>query len=161
MGKSEDREFNRLGYLLQHVARLLSKQSEQVLQERLGIGMSQFKILRVLQANSHIKQRDIALILGQTEASISRQVKLMLDDGLLRSTVSPRNRRAHITVVTAKGEKLNMAAMDALAQFHGPSFEGIKGKQREQFMDMLQSVHDKVCTSVHPDMVLGVPSDQD
>lgn len=151
---SKDREFNKLGYLLQHVARLLIKQSEQVLQERLGIGMSQFKILRVLQLNPHIKQRQIANILGQTEASISRQVKLMIDDGLLRSTVSPRNRRAHMTVITAKGERLNEAAMDALSDFHGPSFETMDKKQRQQFIESLQLIHDKICVSDHPDMVV-------
>src|SRR5215469_5364206 len=111
---SPARPINNLGYFLQHVASLLGKQSEQVLQERLGIGFSQFKILRVLQSNPHIKQREIAYNLGQTEASISRQVKLMLDEGLLHSTISPKNRREHITVPTAKGVKLTEAAMTAL-----------------------------------------------
>jgi DNA-binding MarR family transcriptional regulator len=157
---SKDREFNRLGYLLQHVARLLSRQSEQVLQERLGIGMSQFKILRVIQANPQIKQRQIANILGQTEASVSRQVKLMIDDGLLRSLVSPRNRRAHMTVITAKGERLNEAAMDALSDYHGPTFETLNKKQREQLSEVLQVIHDKICVSDHPDMVV-LPTSKD
>src|SRR6266567_1939006 len=113
---------NNLGYLLVHVSMILAKQSEQVLQERLGIGFSQFKILRALQTNRHIKQRVIANNLGQTEASISRQVKLMVDDGLLRVTVSPHSRRERITVPTAKGERLTEAALDALAKYHGPTF---------------------------------------
>src|SRR5215469_3605617 len=142
---SPARPINNLGYFLQHVASLLGKQSEQVLQERLGIGFSQFKILRVLMINPHIKQREIAINLGQTEASISRQVKLMIDEGLLRSTVSPRNRRAHITIVTPKGEKLCEAAMDALSDFHRPTFEAIGPKQREQFREVLQTIHDHTC----------------
>jgi DNA-binding MarR family transcriptional regulator len=149
----QTRPINNLGYLLQHVASLLSKQSEQILQERLGIGFSQFKILRVLQANPHIKQREIAHHLGQTEASISRQVKLMLDEGLLRSTVSPQNRRAHVTVPTAKGLKLTEAAMDALATYHAPTFEALTEKQRNLLRDALEVIHSKVCETDHPNPV--------
>lgn len=147
---SQPRPINNLGYLLQHVAALTGKQSEQVLQERLGIGFSQFKILRVLQANPHIKQREIATNLGQTEASISRQVKLMLDDGLLQSTVSPKNRREHITVPTQKGLKLTAAAMEALAQYHAPTFAALTAKQREQMQIILETLHSKICPSEHP-----------
>jgi DNA-binding MarR family transcriptional regulator len=95
-----------LGYMLQHTATSLSRQADQVLQERLGIGLSQFKIMMVLQWNPSVKQRDIANNLGQTEASISRQIKLMHDEGLLQTTVRPSNRREHITSLTRKGEKL-------------------------------------------------------
>lgn len=147
---SQAKPINNLGYLLQHVTTLMSKQSEQVLQERLGIGFSQFKILRVLQSNPHIKQREIASNLGQTEASISRQVKLMLDEGLLHSTISPKNRREHITVPTAKGVKLTEAAMDALAQFHAPTFATLSEKQREQLREILETIHSRICPSEHP-----------
>lgn len=147
------RPINNLGYLMQHVASLLSKQSEQILQERLGIGFSQFKILRVLQTNPQLKQREIAHNLGQTEASISRQVKLMLDDGLLRTTINPKNRRAHITVPTAKGLKLTEAAMDALAQYHAPTFEALNEKEREQLRSILETIHGRVCMSDHPNPV--------
>lgn len=147
---SQAKPINNLGYLLQHVTTLMSKQSEQVLQERLGIGFSQFKILRVLQSNPHIKQREIASNLGQTEASISRQVKLMLDEGLLHSTISPKNRREHITVPSAKGVKLTEAAMDALAQYHTPTFAALSEKQREQLREILETIHGRICPSEHP-----------
>ncbi|HXR49776.1 MAG TPA: winged helix-turn-helix domain-containing protein [Verrucomicrobiae bacterium] len=58
--------------LLDHVAATVAKQSDQVLQEQLGIGLSQFKILQVLQAEPRTPQREIARSLAQTEASISR-----------------------------------------------------------------------------------------
>lgn len=147
---SQAKPINNLGYLLQHVTTLMGKQSEQVLQERLGIGFSQFKILRVLQSNPHIKQREIASNLGQTEASISRQVKLMLDEGLLHSTISPKNRREHITIPTQKGLKLTQAAMDALAQYHAPTFAALTDKQREQLIGILETIHTKICPIDHP-----------
>jgi DNA-binding MarR family transcriptional regulator len=145
---------NDLGYSLQHVASLLAKQSDQALQEQLGIGQAQFKLLRELQDRPQIKQRDIAFSLGQTEASISRQVKLMIAQGLLHITRNPRNRREHLTQVTAKGMKLTAAAQEALAKFHQPIFAALPEKQQAQLHDILESIHAKVCNldnlAAHP-----------
>jgi DNA-binding MarR family transcriptional regulator len=60
------RAINSLGYLLNHIAFVMARQSDQVLQERLGIGFSQFKIMMVLSHKPHIQQKEIADKLGQT-----------------------------------------------------------------------------------------------
>lgn len=136
---------NNIGYLLQHLAFTMSRQNDQILQERLGIGFSQFKILMVLERNPHIQQRQIAERLGQTEASISRQIKLMIDKGLLQSTISPRNRREHITTPTSKGIRLAEEAVVALNSYHSPMFERFSEKQRDQLLEVLKSMHESVC----------------
>jgi len=138
-------------FLLEHVASLLAKQSDQVLQEQLGIGMSQYKILRGLQAEPRTMQRDIAANLGQTEASISRQVKLMLADGLLQSQRNPKDHREHLTVVTSKGERLTEAAVVALERYHRPTFAALSEKQQEQIAAVLHTLHDQLCLGVHTD----------
>ncbi|MGH9856702.1 MAG: MarR family winged helix-turn-helix transcriptional regulator, partial [Acidobacteriota bacterium] len=134
-----------LGYLLQHTAASLARQADQMIQERLGVGLSQYKIMMVLQWNPSIKQRDIANNLGQTEASISRQIKLMHDDGLLRTTVSPNNRREHITTLTRKGERLTDEASDVLNSYHAPIFEALSEKQQRQLADALGLMHQEIC----------------
>src|SRR6266545_1497160 len=112
---------NTLGYLLEHTASIIHRQSDQVLQERLGIGLSQFKILMMLQWRPHT-QRELADSLGQTEASISRQIKLLVEKGMLTVTVNPQNRREHRTTPTAKGIKVGQAAQEVMAEYHGPTF---------------------------------------
>lgn len=147
---------NTIGYLLQHVSSQLAKQSDQVLQEQLGIGFSQFKILRVLLMSPQTKQRDIASSLGQTEASISRQIKLMMEQGLLRSTISPESHREHMSAVTSKGADLTEAAIEILSKFHAPTFAALNERQQEQLAGMLKTLHDGVCTSGHPDPTITV-----
>lgn len=144
------RTTNTLGYMFQHITALLTRQSEQILQEKLNVGYSQYKILRALQINPRMKQRDIAYNLGQTEASISRQVKLMINDGLLASRVSPLNRREHITVPTTKGEQLTEKALVVLEQYHDPTFGALTGPQREELLKMLYVIHAQICPSDHP-----------
>ena len=141
---------NDLGYSLQHVAGLLAKQSDQVLQEQLGIGHAQFKLLRELQDRPYMKQKDVAESLGQTEASISRQVKLMVARGLLHITRNPRNRREHLTQVTAKGAKLTDAAVAVLNKYHAPVFATLNDKQQVQLREIFATLHGKVCGSEYP-----------
>src|SRR5688572_23190405 len=119
---------NNVGYLLQHLAFTMSRQNDQILQEQLGIGFSQFKILTVLQHNPSTQQRDIAEALGQTEASISRQIRLMHERGLLQTRISPQNRRKHLTTLTSKGEQLTEEAMRVLNKYHAPMFDQLSDK---------------------------------
>ena len=134
-----------LGYLLQHTASTLYRQSDQVLQERLGLGMSQFKILLMLQSHPHIQQRALADYLGQTEASISRQIKLLCDKGMLSMEINPKNRREHLTWLTTKGVKLVQAAQDILAEYHAPVFDQFSDKESQQFIELLSRMHIVAC----------------
>ena len=138
-----------IGYLLQHISSLLAKQSDQVLQEQLGIGLAQFKILRTLQTEPRTPQREIAFNLGQTEASISRQVKLMIADGLLQSTRSPKDHREHLTVTTPKGERLTEAALAALGKYFGPLVGSLSDKQQAQLASALEDLHGHLCSVDH------------
>jgi DNA-binding MarR family transcriptional regulator len=135
------------GYLLTHTATILLRQSDQVLQERLGIGMSQFKILIMLQHESNVQQRKLAEFLGQTEASISRQIKLLTEKGLLAIRVNPKSRREHITVPTAKGIKMTQAATEVLEQYHGPMLAHLSPKQHQQLDETLGAFHQYICMS--------------
>ena len=136
---------NKLGYLIQHIAFVLSKQSDQVLQEQLGIGLSQFKILMTLQKNPKMQQRLIADSLGQTEASISRQIKIMTNKGLLQTTISDDNHREHLTTLSLKGIKLTEAAMEVLRSYNKPMFDQINDKQQDQLLQILLSLHQHTC----------------
>lgn len=134
-----------VGYMLFHLAFTMSRQNDQMLQERLGIGFSQFKILMVLERNPHIRQRQIAETLGQTEASISRQIKLMTESGLLRAQPSAHNKREHITALTTKGTLVVEEAMSTLNRYHAPTFGRLQEKQRDQLLRTLQIMHESIC----------------
>jgi DNA-binding MarR family transcriptional regulator len=141
---------NHIGYLLQHISFSLARQSDQILQEQLGFGLSQFKIMMVLQWNPSVQQRHIADSLGQTEASISRQIKLMHEQGLLQTTISPQNRREHITTLTAKGVRMTDEALKVLARYHAPTFAALSEKQQNQLIEILKLLHGGVCKGDKP-----------
>lgn len=133
-------------YLLEHVPSTLMRQSDQTLQEQLGLGMSQLRILVLLQKQPELLQNQIAEHLGQTEASISRQMRIMHEKGLLTRRVDPNNRRAHLTEPTPKGLKLAEAANAALLRYTSPMLAKLTDKQQKQLVEMLRLIHEAVCT---------------
>jgi DNA-binding MarR family transcriptional regulator len=139
-----------IGYLLQHTASILMRQSDQVLQERMGIGMSQLRLLMMLQKEPNVQQRKLAECLGQTEASVSRQIKLLSEKGLLTVRVNPKSRREHLTVPTSKGVKMTEAALDVLTHYHTPMIERLDEKQRAQLISTLKTLHDHTCAPGKP-----------
>ncbi|MDB5169013.1 MAG: hypothetical protein JWO41_369 [Candidatus Saccharibacteria bacterium] len=136
---------NNLGYLIQHLAAVIGKQSDQVLQEQLGIGLSQFKILMVLEWNPQVQQKFIAESLGQTEASVSRQIKLLQKKGLLTTRIDKDNKRKRITAPTPLGMQVTEAATAILRRSFGPDFSMMGEKQMMQLIAQLQNLHFVVC----------------
>lgn len=133
------------GYLLQHVAAITDRRADQALQERMGIGMSQYRVMVVLRAGPGVQQKHIAEVLSQTEASISRQVKLMVEQGLVTSRVSQANRRQHLTALTTRGLHFVQEADDVLAGMYDQALEQLSNRQQGQFDELLQLVHTRLC----------------
>ncbi len=138
---------NNIGFLLQHLSFSLARQSDQVLQDELGIGFSQFKIMMVLQKQPHIRQNQIAEKLGQTEASVSRQIKLMHDDGYLQSVPRAEDRRENITSLTARGLRTSEEAMKVLTEHHAPMFKTLSDKEQAELLKLLTTLHEYVCNA--------------
>lgn len=138
---------NSLGYSLHHLSFVLDRQADLLLQERLGIGFSQFKILMALQWQACTQQRYIAEYLGQTEASVSRQIKLLHELGLLKNQISSHSRRERVTTLTTKGEKLANEAMKQLNKFYEPILSHLSSRQQETLSTILEIMHEEVCRS--------------
>lgn len=134
-----------VGYLLQHIGPMMSRHIDQRMQEQVGIGYSQFKLLQMLRATPEIRQHAMAAHLGQTEASISRQIKLLSDKGLLVSRINPKSRREHIHALTPKGVKMTQAVEETMQQYLDSLFMAITDKQQKQLLESLKRLHVLVC----------------
>lgn len=135
-----------LGYLLHHIGFVMDRQSDILLQERLDIGFSQFKILMALKWNAGIQQKQVAERLGQTEASVSRQIKLLKDAGFVSVKQGANNRREHITTLTSKGVASADKALRALNAYHSPVFEQFSSEEQQALRQLLQMLHQRMCS---------------
>lgn len=136
---------NNLSYLVQHLSAVMGKQADHLLQEQLGIGLSQFKILMVVEWNPRVQQKTIADSLGQTEASVSRQIKLLKKKGLLETKQDQHNRRKHITAPTTMGMQITEAATAIMRRNFGPEYASLGEEKLTQLIVGLQDLHKVVC----------------
>jgi DNA-binding MarR family transcriptional regulator len=115
------------------------------LQEQLGIGLSQYRILMVLELSPDLQQRAIATALGQTEASISRQIKVLQAKGLLMSNSLKGDKRVHRTTPTTLGIQLTEAANQIIASNFKTDFDELGDNYQKQLFEELENLHKAVC----------------
>lgn len=139
-----------LTYILGHLAGVLGKRSDQLLQEQLGIGLSQFRILMALEWNPRASQRTVADSLGLTEAGVSRQIRLLILKGLLASKADPANRRRHVIAPTPRGMQATEAASALLRRDSTSGLSGFGDENLAQLQADLQSLHALVCRPGKP-----------
>ena len=80
--------------------------SNRTLLQKLGIGYSHFRLLKTIAHIDYPTQQDVAKSLNQSQPAVSRQIKLLVDQGLVSVVVNPENRRTNRLTVTKKGKKL-------------------------------------------------------
>lgn len=119
---------------------LLFRESDQILFEQLGIGLAQYKILTIVKEYPNIKQLAIANTLAQTEASISRQIKLLQQAGMIIAAKNPNNRREHLITATPRGWRVAEAADKALSLYYDKFFGALDMKQQKQLTTLLRSM---------------------
>lgn len=82
---------------------LVDKMLDKSLQAQLGVSLSQYHILSVVRRKSVLSQKDVAVSLEVTEAAVSRQIKGLVDLGVLQKDVNPENRRENLLSITKQG----------------------------------------------------------
>lgn len=129
-----------IGQSILNLSQSWTRQTGQVLQERLGVGLAQFKIMNLLQNKSGVAQRQLADNLNQTEAAVSRQIKLMEDRGWLQTTVDPSERRKHRAQLTPAGLRITIAAQEILAEQYKTFCKNLTEKQHLALLKLLQTL---------------------
>lgn len=134
------RDSDTLGFELHRFSNVLLRYADLLLQKRFGFGYSHFKIMVALHARPDCMQASVAHFLGQTEASVSRQLKLMVKQGLAESRQNPTNRREHVIHLSTKGEQLLTEAQGYLESEHAPVFGKLTEHEQQVFMELAAKV---------------------
>jgi len=136
-----DVSFEQLISGLHRLSHSLACESDSLLQQKFGLGTTQFKIAWVLKKHpSGVPQKSIASWLQQTEAAISRQMKGMQAEGLIKNYIDPENRRQHVICLTPKGAAFAEKSMQCMKQQQGDVFDVLTGKERTALCGMLEKV---------------------
>ena len=92
-------------------------------------------ILKVLKQSGGLSQSAIARELHHSDAAVSRQIGILVEDGLVSTAPDEHNRRVIVVTLTEDGkktlEKLEAAVTDLLANV----LEDIPDEQLRQYID--------------------------
>jgi DNA-binding MarR family transcriptional regulator len=126
---------------LQKTSQNWARQTDQILQERLGIGLAQLKIIDLLHDENVLSQRELADNLSQTEASISRQIKLMHQQGWLLVATDLNERRKRRVKLAPAGQRIVMAAQEIVNEQSQKMLQNVNLKQQQSLLDLLQKLN--------------------
>ena len=133
----------RLYWQIQKLAFLLEKRADDSLKEQLDIGFAQYKVLEAINQNSLARQNMVAEMLDQTEASISRQIKILEKKGLITVASVMGNKRARELSLTRVGEDIVRQAEHLLETVQEKTMEGLSYQDQryllEKFERMLEN----------------------
>lgn len=112
---------------LLHLSYILQQVSDELLLDKTRVGLSQARIMSALHQNLPVSQRTVAVSLTQTEANVSRQLRQMKKQGLVKITKAKKDARQRDVVLTKKGHSAYQKA------------EKLLKKQQSQFLRLLAS----------------------
>ena len=133
----------RLYWQIHKLAFLLEKRADENLKAQAGIGFAQFKVLEAIGSNMLAKQNLIASRLDQTEASISRQIKILQKKGLISVASVMGNRRARELSLTEKGEELLLQSVEILDMAQAQIIGALSYQEQRHFQELFERMLNK------------------
>jgi DNA-binding MarR family transcriptional regulator len=113
----------------------LQQSADELLLSGSGVGLSQTRILAALDKSVPHSQRQVAVGLGQTEANVSRQLKVMKRQGLVNVTKNKKDHRQRDVSLTPKGFRLYAKAELVLKHHEKSLLSTMSRNEARDFQD--------------------------
>lgn len=134
---------SRLYWQIHQLAFLLEKRADESLKSQIGIGFAQYKVLEAINQNMLTKQNTVANLLDQTEASISRQIKILQQKGLIKVVSVMGNKRAKELSLTVVGDEIVRQAEDILDITQAQIIGGLSYQEQRMFQELFERMLQK------------------
>ena len=140
-GQGQGRE---LAYRIHQAVFLLDKALDKALQGRIGLGLSQFLVLKALVDLPHVPQKHVAAALDQTQAAVSRQVDILDGLGLVSRAQNPDNRREYVLALTKAGKARYAKAVLAMDAVLNETFRVLGNVEKGRILESLDRLLDRM-----------------
>lgn len=129
-----------LFFMLQKSLFFFDKMADQVLQKEAHITLAQFHVLMMVYLHDTASQQRVAEMLQNTQASISRQVSLLLDKKYLTRTQNLQNKREYHLTNTPLGISFVKKGVKTLDKLLKNTFSSISEKDKERIVTHLNTI---------------------
>ena len=97
--------------------------------------MACLPILKTLKQQGSMSQSAIARELHHSDAAVSRQIKILVEDGLISTRPYEQNRRASVVEMTERGEKVLKAFERSIVGFLTDALAEMPDEQLRQLIE--------------------------
>jgi len=130
-----------LGFLIQDVARLMSRTFEQQHGE-LSITRSQARLLAYISLNEGAKQSDIALLMDVQKITLSKMTDDLETKNLVERRADPTDRRVRKLYMTADAKPVLEGIWQRLLDVSTIALSAVPKSRRRQFLVDLMSIRE-------------------
>lgn len=126
-----------------YLANLLAKAASRALHARAdgaGFAPGQFPVLLELWNGDGVTQRDLLDRLDIEQATMANTLSRMERDGLISRRRHPKDKRAQLVFLTARGKALQETAMAAASATEEALFQGFRRFERELLLEYMRMV---------------------
>ena len=126
--------------ILQKSTFFFDKLVDNALKKETDISLAQFDVLMAIFMSGLTTQQEISTMLHNTQASVSRQVSILLNKDYITRTQNPNNRREFKLKSTQSGNTLVKKATKILDQKFKEVFAIVSEKDKEKVSDVLNTI---------------------
>jgi len=131
-------------YNLHKVVFLMDKLADKVLAEKLAVSFSQFKVLMAIDHKT-VCQKEIADYWDTTEAAVSRQIEILVNEKLISRKEDSENRRKNILMITKRGGEILEKGYKVLDDANAVLYDSLNLDERKILVEGLRKVLNKIC----------------
>lgn len=134
--------YNLYSLLLDRTARSVKQYAQRRFKEMgFNITVDQWLILRHLDTNNQLNQKDLAEMLYKDTPTLTRIIDLLCQKGLAERKVQPGDRRCFQVHLTPAGQELVKELKPRVKEVRLKAWEGLSEQDFEEFKRILNSIN--------------------
>lgn len=126
------------------IANKLSRGASQHYLNVFDVGIETWRCLVLLAIEGSISAQQVSRVIGMDKGSVSRCFKAMQESGLIRTALDPRDGRARIAVLTAKGRALHDQIRDVALERERAFLSVLSAGEVEVLLGLLRRLHENL-----------------
>ena len=138
---------NSIAFEVMHIYRRMLQRGSQAM-DRMNIGVGQVPILKLLNENGTMTQRQIAEEIRVTPATICGTMKRMEKAGLIRRESNAKDGRVTCISLTDEGRARMTEAKDAIDQSHQEMLSGFSEAELQTLLGFVKRMGDNLTRAV-------------
>ena len=128
--------------LLQQIGRT-GRAMHAAFESEVGMALPRWRILQALHEGGESAQKDLARRLSTDPASLTRQLKQMESEGIVKRRISPEDNRVTLVELAQKGKAIFEAAQPLRLAFSSGALEGFSRDSLDAAMAVLEALEER------------------